>query len=90
MEVRMSDLLLRGIDDTLKKQLQANANRHGRSLSDEAIELLRQSLGRQQGGNSSVGQRLRAVLGAAKLSEEEIEAINAFRSAPDRDPPHFE
>jgi plasmid stability protein len=90
MEVRMSDLLLRGIDDTLKKQLQANANRHGRSLSDEAIELLRQSLGRQQGGNSSVGQRLRTVLGAEKLSEEEIEAINAFRSAPDRDPPHFE
>ncbi|PST23350.1 plasmid stabilization protein [Rhizobium sp. JAB6] len=86
----MSDLLIRGIDDSLKKQLQANANRHGRSLSDEAIELLRQSLGRQQGGSNSAGERLRAVLGAEKLSEEEIEAINAFRNAPDRDPPHFE
>ncbi|ENN86360.1 putative plasmid stability protein [Rhizobium freirei PRF 81] len=86
----MGDLLLRGIDDSLKKQLQANANMHGRSLSDEAIALLRQSLGRQQDGSKSAGQRLRAVLGAEKLSEEEIEAINAFRNAPDRDPPHFE
>ena len=86
----MGDLLLRGIDDSLKKQLQANANRHGRSLSDEAIALLRQSLGRQQDGSKSAGQRLRAVLGTEKLSEEEIEAINAFRNAPDRDPPHFE
>lgn len=86
----MGDLLLRGVDDSLKRQLQANANRHGRSLSDEAIELLRQSLGRQQDGSNSAGQRLRAVLGAEKLSEEEIEAINAFRNAPDRDPPRFE
>ncbi|MGY5777850.1 FitA-like ribbon-helix-helix domain-containing protein [Rhizobium sp. LEGMi135b] len=86
----MGDLLLRGIDYSLKKQLQANANRHGRSLSEEAIALLRQSLGREQDGSKSAGQRLRAVLGVEKLSEEEIEAINAFRNAPDRDPPHFE
>ncbi len=86
----MSDLLLRGIDESLKKQLQANASKHGRSLSDEAIALLRQSLGRLQDGSKSAGQRLRAVLGAEKLSEEEIEAINAFRNVPDRDPPHFE
>jgi plasmid stability protein len=90
MEARMSDLLLRGIDDSLKKQLQVNANRHGRSLSDEAIALLRQSLGREQDGSKSAGQRLRAVLGAEKLSEEEVEAINAFRNGPDRDPPRFE
>ncbi|WFU09346.1 plasmid stabilization protein [Rhizobium sp. CB3090] len=86
----MGDLLLRGVDEALKKQLQANASRHGRSLSEEAIALLRQSLGRQQDLNSSAGLRLRAVLGAEKLSEEEIEAINAFRHAPDREPPHFE
>ncbi|MBB5575143.1 MULTISPECIES: FitA-like ribbon-helix-helix domain-containing protein [Rhizobium] len=86
----MGDLLLRGLDDALKKQLQANASLHGRSLSEEAIALLRQSLGRQQDLNSSVGQRLRAVLGAEKLSEEEIEVINAFRHAPDREPPRFE
>lgn len=86
----MSDLLIRGIDETLKKQLQANASKHGRSLSDEAIQLLRQSLGRQQNIGNSAGQRLRTVFGPEKLNEEEIEAINAFRNAPDRDPPHFE
>ncbi|WP_244575269.1 FitA-like ribbon-helix-helix domain-containing protein [Rhizobium sp. 11515TR] len=51
----MSDLLLRGIDDSLKKQLQANASRHGRSLSDEAISLLRQSLGRERDESKSAG-----------------------------------
>ena len=86
----MSDLLLRGIDETLKKQLQANANRYGRSLSDEAIDLLRQSLVRQQDLNSSAGQRLRTILGEEKLSGEEIDAIAAFRHAPDREPPRFE
>ncbi|TWB16243.1 hypothetical protein FBZ99_103619 [Rhizobium sp. ERR 1071] len=86
----MGDLLLRGIEDSLKKQLQANASRHGRSLSDEAIELLRQSLERERDGSESAGQRLRAVLGVEKLSEEEIEAINTFRNAPDREPPHFD
>ncbi len=86
----MGDLLLRGIDESLKKQLQANANRHGRSLSDEAIDLLRQSLGRQQDLNSSAGQRLRSILGEEKLSEEEIDTISAFRHAPDREPPRFE
>ncbi len=86
----MGDLLLRGIEDSLKKQLQANASRHGRSLSDEAIELLRQSLGRERDGCESAGQRLRVVLGVEKLSEEEIEAINTFRNAPDREPPHFD
>ena len=86
----MGDLLLRGLDDALKKQLQANASLHGRSLSEEAIALLRQSLGRQQDLNSSVGQRLRAVLGAEKLSEEEIEVINVVRHAPDREPPRLE
>ena len=58
--------------------------------TDEAIALLRQSLGREQDGSKSAGQRLRAVLGAEKLSEEEVEAINAFRNGPDRDPPRFE
>ncbi|EJK82822.1 plasmid stabilization protein [Agrobacterium sp. SHOUNA12C] len=86
----MSDLLLRGMDEALKKQLQANANRHGRSLSDEAIDLLRQSLGRQLNSGTSAGQRLRAILGKEKLTEDEIEAIAAFRHAPDREPPRFE
>ena len=34
------DLLLRGIDDALKEQLQENARLNGRSLSDEAIDQL--------------------------------------------------
>jgi hypothetical protein len=34
------DLLLRGIDDALKAQLQENARLNGRSLSDEAIDQL--------------------------------------------------
>ncbi|MFT4184248.1 MAG: plasmid stabilization protein [Rhizobium sp.] len=86
----MGDLLLRGIDELLKKQLQANASRHGRSLSEEAIDLLRQSLGRQQNAGATAGQRLRAVLGKETLTQDEIDALAAFRHAPDREPPRFE
>ncbi|MDE1995250.1 MAG: plasmid stabilization protein [Rhizobiaceae bacterium] len=86
----MGDLLLRGIDDALKKQLQENALRNGRSLSDEAIDLLRQSLSQRHGASHSAGQRLRVILGAEKLTEKELQAIAEFRRESDREPPRFE
>jgi plasmid stability protein len=40
----MSNLLIRNIDPHLKRQLHASARRHGRSLSEEARELLKKAL----------------------------------------------
>lgn len=85
----MGDLLLRGIDDALKVELQESARRNGRSLSDEAIVQIRIALEREQRGAQTAGQRLRAVLGDAKFEDDELRAIDAFRKQPDRVPPDF-
>jgi plasmid stability protein len=85
----MGDLLLRGIDDALKVELQESARRNGRSLSDEAIVQIRAALEREQHNGKTAGQRLRAVLGDAKFEDDELSAIDAFRKQPDRIPPDF-
>ncbi len=86
----MGDLLLRGIDDALKRQLQESAIRNGRSLSDEAIEQLRRSLGRKAEDHKPAGARLRLILGEESFSDDELGAIADFRRQPDRDPPRFD
>jgi plasmid stability protein len=85
----MGDLLLRGIDDALKVELQESARRNGRSLSDEAIVQIRSALERTHLRGQTAGQRLRAVLGDAKFEDDELRAIDAFRRQPDRAPPDF-
>ncbi len=37
----MGDLLIRDVPDAMKLQLQESAQRNGRSLSEEAIEIMR-------------------------------------------------
>jgi plasmid stability protein len=85
----MGDLLLRGIDDALKIELQESARRNGRSLSDEAIVQIRSALEREQRNGQTAGQRLRSVVGDAKFEDDELRAIDAFRSQPGRSPPDF-
>lgn len=85
----MGDLLLRGIDDALKVELQESARRNGRSLSEEAIAKIRAALEKEQDHGQTAGQRLRAVLGNAKFEDDELRTIDAFRKQPDRTPPDF-
>ncbi|MCV3736487.1 plasmid stabilization protein [Rhizobium sp. TRM96647] len=87
----MGDLLLRNIDGALKDKLQASARKHGRSLSQEAVAQLRTALNANVDGDGrSAGERLRAVIGDTFFSEEELREIEAFRKAPDREPPSFD
>jgi plasmid stability protein len=41
----MSDLLIRGIDDKLKRQLRLRAAENGRSMVEEVRQILREALG---------------------------------------------
>ncbi|MBW6423321.1 plasmid stabilization protein [Rhizobium sp. XQZ8] len=84
----MGDLLIRNLDDGLKQQLQDSARRSGRSLSEEAIYLIRQNLMTERSG--SAGDWLRSALGEERLTEEEIAAIDALRHEPEREPPRFD
>jgi plasmid stability protein len=40
----MGDLLIRDVPDAMKLQLQESAQRNGRSLSEEAIEIMRRQI----------------------------------------------
>ncbi len=40
----MGDMLIRGIPEALKSEIEAAARQHGQSLSDEAINLLRKGI----------------------------------------------
>ncbi|MBB3132649.1 plasmid stability protein [Rhizobium pisi] len=85
----MGDLLIRDVPDAMKRQLQESAQRNGRSLSEEAIEIIRQQIAVKRAGVSA-GQRLRFLMGEERLSDEEVEAIAASRHELDREPPRFE
>jgi plasmid stability protein len=41
----MPSLLIRGLDDTLKRQLRLRAAENGRSMEEEVRQILRQALG---------------------------------------------
>lgn len=86
----MGDLLIRNLDDALKRELQERARHSGRSLSDEAIVLLRRSLHAPGAENVPAGEWLRGILGEERWTDEELAAIEAARHEPDRKPPVFE
>lgn len=85
----MGDLLLRGIEDALKVELQESARRNGRSLSDEAITHIRSALSKKQRSAQTAGARLRFALGEVRLEDNEVEMINSIRKHSDRQPPDF-
>jgi len=45
IDIRMPALLIRGLDDTLKRQLRLRAAENGRSMEEEVRQILRQALG---------------------------------------------
>jgi len=47
MEGTMASITIRNLDDTLKRSLRIRAAEHGRSMEEEAREILRQAVGRR-------------------------------------------
>ncbi len=86
----MGDLLIRNIEDGLKRQLQDSARRHGRSLSDEAILQIRKALAMRATDGRKPGDRLQELIGGAQFSSDEIAAMESFRKETGREPPAFE
>jgi antitoxin FitA len=75
----MGDLLIRNISDALKRDIAAAADRTGRSLSDEAKELLRKGLIAEKAikpvEEQSAYDVLRAAFGADEGSGDDFAAI---------------
>jgi len=80
----MASLTLRNIDDSLKESLRKMAAVNGRSMEEEARQILRQALLRKKcadGIGSRIAKRFAAVGG--------VELPHAERSAPRRPPNVF-
>lgn len=79
----MASLTIRNIEDALKASLRMRAAEHGRSMEEEARQILRRSLARERpavGLGSHIANRFRAVGG--------VDLPTVSRSLP-RTPPGF-
>jgi plasmid stability protein len=79
----MASITIRNLDDVLKRRLRVRAAEHGRSMEEEAREILRQAVG---GTNTpkNLGQTIHsrfAAIGAVKL--------DLPKRGPMRKPPSF-
>lgn len=83
----MGDMLIRGVNSELKKRLEENARKHGRSLSQEALHLMRQALATQTRGGRNLGDRLRIEMRDSFFTDDERAVVEASRKEPDREPP---
>jgi plasmid stability protein len=81
----MTDLLIRNIEPRLKRQLQENARKHNRSISDEAKLLLQRALASEAGGRK-LGTLMSQLLPPEYRSEEYVFEIRGEISRP----PDFE
>jgi plasmid stability protein len=76
----MATMTIRNIDDQLKARLRVRAARHGRSMEDEARDILRAALSVEPARNASLVAAIRArvePLGGVELELPEREAIRA-------------
>jgi plasmid stability protein len=82
----MASMTIRDLDERLKAQLRVQAARHGRSMEEEARDILRTALARQTPRRRSLVEAIRArmePLGGVELT---ITAREPMREIPDLEP----
>jgi plasmid stability protein len=81
----MASITIRNLDDKLKQHLRLRAARHGRSMEDEARDILRTALAEDQPLPQDLGLAIRrrfAPFGGVELPTGRRELV--------RDPPNFD
>lgn len=74
----MASIRIRNVDERLKSRLRIQAAQHGRSMEDEARDILRASLGREKSKPLNLAAAIRArfsALGGVSLPETQRDAI---------------
>ena len=66
----MAQLLVRNIETQLKSRLQSRARRHGRSMEEEAREILRNALREEDSPAGGLGTDIAALFRGVGLEEE--------------------
>ncbi|OYX55770.1 MAG: plasmid stabilization protein [Brevundimonas subvibrioides] len=78
MEARMAVMTIRNIDDAIKNRLRLRAAMHGRSMEDEARDILRSALSTEIPRPRNLGQAINerfGALGGVDLPDLSREAI---------------
>lgn len=75
----MATMTIRNIDEQLKAKLRVNAAMHGRSMEEEARDILRSVLTQQAAGSVSLVQSIRARVAAFGGVDLEIPAREPAR-----------
>lgn len=79
----MATITIRNIDDGLKQRLRIRAAQHGRSMEDEARDILRASLSAETPHRPSLVESIRARIEPLGGIELELPPREAVRTPPD-------
>lgn len=78
----MATMTIRNIDDVIKQRLRMRAARHGRSMEDEARDILRSSLSVESGHAASLVESIRRRIEPLGGIELELPLRNPIRTPP--------
>lgn len=81
----MATMTIRNIDDQIKQRLRVRAAQHGRSMEDEARDILRSSLSTDTVAHASLVASIRARIEPLGGVELELPTRDAVRTPPDLD-----
>ncbi len=79
----MASITIRNIEDEIKTRLRVRAAHHGRSMEDEAREILRTSLVHEQQPETHIVESIRKKFSPLKDIEIEIQPREPAREPPD-------
>lgn len=79
----MASMTIRNIDDTLKQRLRMRAATHGRSMEDEARDILRSALSATDQPARNLADTFRARLAPVGGVDLELPTREPIRDAPD-------
>lgn len=60
---RMASITIRNLEETVKRKLKVRAAMHGRSMEQEAREILKSALAKSPKQQPNLGERIRAIFG---------------------------
>ena len=76
----MAQILVRNLDDRLKVRLRSRARKNGRSMEEEAREILRDALRQKQQSQYGLGTEIANMFRGIGLKKgEEIKELRGFR-----------
>jgi plasmid stability protein len=83
IEAPMASITIRNLDDDLKKRLRIRAAEHGRSMEDEARQILRDRLYEKSGSGADILRQIRAIVEPIGGIEIELPPRESIPDPPD-------